>query len=191
MSDSLWPHGLQHARLLCPSLSPRVCLNSCPLSLWCPLLLPPSTFPSIRVFSNELALCIRWSNYRSFSFNISASKEYSWLISFRIDWFDLLVVQETLKESSPAPQFESINSSVLRFLYGPTLTFLHDYWKNYSFDYMDISHMSLLLNTLSRFLIEKLWQNSKKEWTTNTKLNQKQNKKIWVNEVLCSKVHGK
>ena len=97
MSNSLWPYELQNTRLPCPSLSPRVCLNSCPLSLWCPLLLLPSIFPSIRVFSNELALHIRWSNYWGFNFNISPSKKYSWLISFRIDWFDLLVVQETLK----------------------------------------------------------------------------------------------
>ena len=97
MSDPSQHHGLQHARLPCPSPSPGVCSNSCPLNLWCPLLLLPSFFPSIRVFSDELALRIRWSNYWSFSFNISPSKEYSWLISFRINWFDLLVVQETLK----------------------------------------------------------------------------------------------
>ena len=71
------------------------------------------------------------------SFIISPSNEYSWLISFRIDWFDLLAVQGTL-ESSPASQFESINSSMLSLLYGPTLTSTHDYWKNYSFDCMDL-----------------------------------------------------
>ena len=105
MSNSLQPHGLQHTRLPCPSPSPRVCLNSCPLSRWCHptilssviLLLQSSIFPSIRVFSNELALCIRWSNYRSFS--ISPSNEYSELISFQIDWCDLLAVQGTLKSS--------------------------------------------------------------------------------------------
>ena len=105
VSDSLQPHGLQHPRLPCPSLSPRACSNSCPLSWWfhptistsChPLLLLPSVFPSIRVFSNESALLIRWPKYWNFSFSISPSNEYSGLISFRIDWFDL-AVQGALK----------------------------------------------------------------------------------------------
>ena len=77
--------------------------------LCCPLLLPPSIFPSIRVFSNESALCIRWPKYWGFSFSISPSSEHPGLISFRMDWLDLLAVQGTLK--SPTPQFESINSS--------------------------------------------------------------------------------
>ena len=96
-----------------------------------PLFLLPSMFPSIRVsFSpNKLALCIRWPTYWSFRFSISSSNEYSGLISFRNDWFDLLGVQRTLK-SSLAPQFENINSSVLNLLYGPTLTSVHEYWKN-------------------------------------------------------------
>ena len=98
-----------------------------------PLLLLPSIFPSSRVFSNESVLCIRWPKYWSFSFSISPSNEYSGLISFRIDWFVLLAVQATLK-SSPTPQFKSINSSALRFLYSPTPTSIHDYWKNHSFD---------------------------------------------------------
>ena len=102
MSDSLGPHRLQHARLPCPSLSPRVCSNSCPLNhvlliLCHPLFLLSSIFPSSRVFSNELALPIRWPEYWSFSFSISLSNEYSALISFRIDWFDLLAFQGTLK----------------------------------------------------------------------------------------------
>ena len=91
-----------------------------------PLLLQPSIFPSIRVFSNESALRIRWLKYWSFSFSISPSNEYSGLISFKIDWLDLLAVQWTLKSSS-APQFESIGSSVLCLLYGPALTSVHDY----------------------------------------------------------------
>ena len=98
-----------------------------------PLLLLPSVFPSIRVFSNESALCIRWPKYWSFSFSISPSNEYSGLISFRIDWLDLLAVQGILK-SPPTPQSKSINSSALCFLYSPTLTSIHDYWKNHSFD---------------------------------------------------------
>ena len=101
----------------------------------------PSIFPSTKVFSNELALCIRWPQDWSFSFSISPSNEYSGLISFRIDWFDLLTVQGT-QESSPAPQFESINSSVFSLLCGPTPTPVHDYWKNHSFDEMGLSWQS-------------------------------------------------
>ena len=105
MSYSLRPHGLQHVRLPCPSPSPRACSNSCPLGVMTSnhlilchlLLLLPSVFPSIRVFSNLSALRIRWPKYWSFSFNASPSNEYSGLISFRIDLFDLLSVQGTLK----------------------------------------------------------------------------------------------
>ena len=101
MSDSSRPHGLQHARLPCPSPFPGACSNSVMpsnhLILCHPLLLLPSVFPSIRVFSSELTLCIRWPKYWSFSFSISPSNEYSGLIFFRIDWFDLLAVQGTLK----------------------------------------------------------------------------------------------
>ena len=86
-----------------------------------------------RVFSNESVLCIRWPEYWSFSFSISPSSEHSGLISFRIDWFDLLAVQGT-QQSSPTPQFKSINSLALSFLYSPTLTSIHDYWKNHHFD---------------------------------------------------------
>ena len=99
-----------------------------------PLLLLPSIFPSIRVFSNELILRIRWPNYWSFSFSISPSNEYSGLISFKIGWLDLFTVQGTLKKSSLTPQFKSINSLLLSFLYSPTLTSIHDYWKNHSLD---------------------------------------------------------
>ena len=104
MSNSLWPHGLQYARLPCTSPTPRAYSNSCPSS-WCHpiisschlLLLLPSIFPSIRVFSNESVLHIKWPKYWSFSFNISSSSEYSGLTSFRIDWFDFLAVQRILK----------------------------------------------------------------------------------------------
>ena len=99
-----------------------------------PLLLLPSIFPSIRVFSNELVLHIIWPKYWSFS--ISPSSEYSGFISFSIDSFDL-AVQGALK-SFPAPQLESLNSLELSLLYGPTLKSLHDYWKNHSFDYMNL-----------------------------------------------------
>ena len=105
MSSSLQPHGLWHASLHCPSPTPKTWSNSCPFSRWrhpnissChPLLPPPSILLSIRVFSNESVLHIRWPNYWSFSFSISPSSEYSGLISFKIDWLDLLVVQGTLK----------------------------------------------------------------------------------------------
>ena len=98
-----------------------------------PLLLLASILPSIRVFSNESALCIRWLKH--WSFHISPSNEYLGLISFRMDWFDLLAVQGTDSQaSSPTPQFKSINSSALSFLYSPTLTSIRDYWKNHSFD---------------------------------------------------------
>ena len=96
-----------------------------------PLLHLPSIFPSIRVFSNKSALHIRWPKYWSFSFSISPSSVYSGLISFRMDWLDLLAVQGT-QVSSPTPQFKSINFSALSFLHSPTLTSLHDHWKNHS-----------------------------------------------------------
>ena len=109
MSDSLWPHEPQHAWPPCPSPTPGVHSDSCPLSQWChpaisshlilchPLFLLPPIFPSIRVFSNDRVLCIRWPNYWSFSFRFSPSNEYSGLISFRIDWLDLLAVQGPLE----------------------------------------------------------------------------------------------
>ena len=103
------------------------------LILCCPLLLLPSMFPSIRVFSNELALHIRWPRYWSFIFSNNPSKEYSGLISFRVDWFDLFAVQVS-QESSPTPQFKSVNSLGLSFLHRPTLTSIHDHWKNHSLD---------------------------------------------------------
>ena len=120
VSDSLRPHGLQHARPPCPSPTPRVCQNPRPLSRWChptilschPLLLLPSIFPCIRVFSNESALPIRWSKYWSFSFNISLSSEHPGLISFRMDWLDLLAVQGTLKSLF---QHHSSKASILLF----------------------------------------------------------------------------
>ena len=106
MSDSLRPHGLQHARLPCPSPTPGAyskrmsivsVMPSNHLILCHPLLLLPSIFPSMRVFSNESVLCIRWPKYWSFSFSISPSNEYSGLISSRMDWLGLLAVQGNLK----------------------------------------------------------------------------------------------
>ena len=138
VSDSMWPYEPQHAWPPCPSSTPGVYPNSCPLRsvmssnhliLCRPLLLLPSVFPSIKVFSNESALCIRWPNYWSFSFYISPSNEYSGLVSFRLNRLDLLAVQETA-----TPQFKSINSSALGLLHSPTLTSIHDHWKNHSLD---------------------------------------------------------
>ena len=109
-----------------------------------PLLLLPSIFHSIKVFSSELALLIRWSKYWSFSFSfsISPSNEYSGLISFRIDWFDLLSVQG-LSRAFSSTTIKSINSSALSLLCGPTLIFIYDYWKNHGFDYVDLCRQSL------------------------------------------------
>ena len=101
----------------------------------------PSMFPSIRVFSNESALHIRWPKYSSFSFSIHPFNEHSGLISFRIDWFDHLTVQGDLK-SLHQHQFEKVSSSVLSHFYGPVLTSIHDYWKNHGFDYMDLCRLS-------------------------------------------------
>ena len=118
VSDSLQPHGLQHPRFPCPSPSPGVCSDSCPLSSWfCHPTILSSVIPFssclqsfIRVFSNELALHIRWSKYWRFSFSISPSNECSGLISFRIDWFDLLAVQGILKSLL---QYQSSKASIL------------------------------------------------------------------------------
>ena len=107
------------SRSLLKLLSIESVMPSNHLILCWPLLLLPSIFPSIRVFSNESVLCIRWPKYWSFSFSISPSSEYSRLVSFRIEWFDLLAGQGALK--SPPAQFESINSSELSLLYGPRL----------------------------------------------------------------------
>ena len=96
-----------------------------------PRLLPPSIFPSIRVFSSESVLYIKWPKCWSFSFSISPSNEYPGLISFKMNWLDLLAVQWTHKSLL---QLQSINSSMLSFLYSPTLSPIHDYWKNRSLD---------------------------------------------------------
>ena len=122
--SSLQPHRLQQARLPCPSLSPGVCSNSCALRQWyhptissmSPLSPLNSVFASIRFFSNESVLHIRWPEYRSFSFSISPSNENSGLISFRIDWFDLLAVLETLKSLLQHQSSKAINSSPLSHL---------------------------------------------------------------------------
>ena len=117
VSGPLRPHGLQHSRLPCPSPTPGACSNSMSIKsvvpsnhLCCPLLLLPSIFPSIRLFSNESVLCIRWPKYWSFQLSTSPSNGYSGLISFRIDWFDFLTVQGTFKSLL---QHHSLKASIL------------------------------------------------------------------------------
>ena len=120
--------SITNCRSLLKPMSIELMMPSNHLILYRSLLLPPSILPSIRVFSNDSALHIRWPKYWSFSFSISPSNESSGLISFRIDWLDLWSPRDS-QESSPTPQFKSINSSALSFLYGPTLTPIRDYWK--------------------------------------------------------------
>ena len=134
MSSSSWPHGLQHTRLPWPSLSSRVFSNSCPLSPWCHPTISSSVSPSPPAFNlsqyqgvfHELALHI--------TFSISPSNEYSGLISFRIDWFDVLPVQGTLKSLLQHHSSKASISLALSFLHSPTLTYIHDHWKNHSLD---------------------------------------------------------
>ena len=151
MSDSatLWTSARQvslsitNSRRLLKLMSIESVIPSNYLILCRPLLPTPSIFPSIRVFSNESVLHIRWLKYWNFNFSISPSNEYAGLISFRMDWLDLLAVQGTLKrESSPTPQFKIINSSAFSLLYGPTLTCIHNYWKNHNFDRTDLCWQS-------------------------------------------------
>ena len=164
MSSSLWPHGLQHARLPCPSLSPRVCPNSCPLSQWChptissscrSLVLLPSIFPSIRVFSHESSLHIRWPKYWTVSVSISPSNAYSGLISFKIDRFGLLAVQRTLKNLL---QHHSSKASILRCSAFFMAQLSHPYMMTGKTIALTIwtfvgKVMSLLFKTLFRFVI--------------------------------------
>ena len=156
---------LQHARLLCPSfitslslfklMSIESVMPSNRLIFCRPLLLLPSVFPSIRVFSNESVLCIRWPKDWSFSFSISPSNEHSGLISFRSDWFDLLAVQRTLKSL----QYHSSKASVLRHSAFSMVQLSHPYMttgktRALSIVWTFVSKvMSLLFNTLSRFVI--------------------------------------
>ena len=140
VSDSLRPHELQHATPPCPSPSPGVHSNSGPWSRWChpaisSSVIPFSSFPQslpASGSSNESTLRMRWPKYWSFSFSIIPSKEHPGLISFRMDWLDLLAGQGTFK--SLLQHHSSNASSVLRFLHGPTLTSIHDHWKNHSLD---------------------------------------------------------
>ena len=135
--DYWWPHDSQHTRPPCPSPTPRAYSNPCPLSWWC----HPTISSSVLPFSSRLQSFPASGSFQMFfasgawssSFSINPSNEYSGLISFKMDWLDLFAVQGT-QESSPRSQFKSINSLALSFLYSPTLTSIHDYWKNHSFD---------------------------------------------------------
>ena len=133
-------HGLQHARPPCLSPTPRVYSNSCPLSQCCHPIISPSvvpfssslqSYPASGSFLMSQSFASGGQSIGSFSFSISPSNKYSGLIPFRMDWFDLLAVQGT-QESFPTPQLKSINSLALSFLYSPTLTSIHDYWKNHN-----------------------------------------------------------
>ena len=158
MSDSLRPHGLQHVSLPCPSPTPRACSNSCPsdrLILCHPLFLLPSIFPCTRVFSSESVLHIRWPKYWSFSFSISPSNEYSRLISFRMDWLDLLAVQGTLKSLI---QHHSSKASILPHSAIFMVQLSHPYMttgKTIALTRWNLvgKVISLLLNMLSRLFI--------------------------------------
>ena len=147
VSNSLQPHELQHVRPPCPSPTPGVHSNSCPLVMpsnhliLCRPLLLPSIFPCIRVFSNESALCIRWPKYWSLSFNISPSNAYPGLISFRMDWLDLLAVQQILKSLL---HHHSSKASVLwrSAFFTVQLSHPYDHWKNHSLDWTDLCWQS-------------------------------------------------
>ena len=164
MSDSLRPHGLQHARLSYPSPTPGAYSNLCPLSQWCHptisilsclLLFLPSIFPSIMVSSNESVLRIRWPKYWSFSFSIRTSNEYSGLISFSIEWFGPLAVQGTLKSLL---QHNSSKASFLQCSAFFMVQLSHTYMTTgkigalISWTFLG-KVMSLLFNVLSRLVI--------------------------------------
>ena len=139
-SDSLWPHESQHSRPPCPSPTPRVHSNSRPSSQWCHLAISSSVVPfsscpqalPASVFSNESTLRMRWPRYWSFSFSIIPSKEHPGLLQNGL--VGSPCSPRDFQESSPTPQLKSINSLVLGFLHSPTLTSIHDRWKNHSLD---------------------------------------------------------
>ena len=150
VSDSLWPHGLQHVRPPCPSPTPRVYSYSCPLSQWwhptisssvVPFSSCPQSSPASGSF--QMSQPFAWGGQ-----NIGVSASTSVLPMNIQDWFALgwtgwiSLQSKGLSRISPTPQFKRINSSALSLLYGSTLTFVHDYWKNHSFDYMNLCWQS-------------------------------------------------
>ena len=149
MSDSLQLHELQHARLLCPSPTPRTCSNSCPLSWWChptisssviPLSSCPQSFPASRSFPVSQLFASRGQSIGALASVLSMDIQ-DW---FPLGWTGLISLQSKglSQESSPTPQFKSISSLALSFLYSPTLTSIHDFWKNHSFDCTDLCQKS-------------------------------------------------
>ena len=140
VSDSFWSHGLQHSRPPCPTPTPRVYSNSCPLSQWCYLTISSSVVPFSSCFQSSPAS----GSFPMSLFFASGGQSIEALASASVlpmniqDWFPLgwtgWISPRDAQESSPTPQFKSINSSVLSFLYSPTLTSIYDYWKNHSFD---------------------------------------------------------
>ena len=145
MFDSLWPRGLQHTRPSCPSLSPWVCSNSCPLSQWCYPIISNSAPPvslCLQSFPASGSFPVGWL-FPSGGQNIGASASAPVLSAYIQTWFPLeltgvIPFPRDCHESSLAPQFETIDSSVLSFLYGPAPTSVLGYWKNHSFDYLDV-----------------------------------------------------
>ena len=162
MSDSLQPYGQQNTRLLCPPLFTRVCWNSCPFMpmlsnhriLCRPLLLLSSVFPRIRIFPTDQVAKVLELQHQSIQWIVRIDSIQDWLV-----WSPCC--PRDSQESFPAPQFKSIGSSTLGLLYGPTLTSVHDYWKNHSFDHMGFvsKGMSLLFNALSTSVIAFLIKN--------------------------------
>ena len=136
VSNSLWPHGLQYARLPCPSPTPGACSNSCPLSWWCHPTISSCVFPSPSAFNlSQHHGLFQWA---SSSRQVSKELEFQFLMNIP-DWFPLgwtgwVSLQAKELSRSPTTQFKSMNSSACSFLYSPTQTFINDYWKNHSFD---------------------------------------------------------
>ena len=159
MSDSLWIHRLQHARRPCPSLSPRACSNSCPLNQWCHPTIASSVIPFFSCLNLSqhqslfwVTLHIRWPKYWSFSFSVSPSSEHPWLISFRIDWFDLFEVQGTLKSFL---QHHSTKASILKHSAFFMVQLSHPFRKTIALTRWTFvgKALSLLFNTLSRYVV--------------------------------------
>ena len=136
------PLSFTNSQSLLKFMSPELVMLSNYLILCGPLLLLPSIFPSIGVFSNESALLITWPKYWSFSFSISPSNDYSGLISFRMDWFYPLAAQRILNSIVTSKHHNSKKSTLFSFFYKPVLTSRFDCWKKYSFDHMDLCQQS-------------------------------------------------
>ena len=145
MSDSLRPHELQHTRLPCPSLSPRVCSRSCPLCWWChPTILSSvtSSLPALSLFQHQglFQWVDSWHQMAKILEFQLQHQSFQWIFKtdFISDWLVWSCSPRDSQKSSPTPPFKRINSSALSFLYDPTLKSIHDYWKNHSFDYTEL-----------------------------------------------------